>query len=184
VVPDRRKANPILNVFRGLDPSEMSPDLITVTVLNGTGTEGQANDAAAAFQAVGFEIGDPSDIEPHERTTVYHLPGEQNLALQVARYITGGADLKVREDLRIETGSVVVATGQDFTTVHRQPTPLDQMPDRGASGGVTTTTTAAGSGGGGGDGGATTTTTRPPATTTTTQSEYTIGDPPAGVSCG
>ena len=180
VVVDGRKANPILNIFRGVDPSEMSPDLITVTVLNGTGTEGQASDAAAAFQAVGFETGEPSDIEPHQRTTVYYLPGEQNLGLQVARYITGGADLKVREDLGLESGEVAVATGQDFTTVHRQPTPLDQMPDRGAGSGVTTTTTAAGGGGGGG---ATTTTTRPP-TTTTTQSQYTIGDPPPGTRCG
>ena len=100
----------------------------------------------------------------------------------MARYITGGADLKVREDLGIESGQVVVATGQDFTTVHRQPTPLDDMPDRGPGSGATTTTTAASSGGGSGGSGATTTTTRPP-TTTTTQSEYTIGDPPAGKSC-
>ncbi len=177
---DRQKANPVLNVFRGLDPSEMSPDLIDVTVLNGTEKQGQANDVTAAFQTIGFTVGDPSDIEPHPRTTVYHLPGEQNLALQVARYITGGADIKVREDLGIESGGVVVATGQDFTTVHRQPTPLDQMPDRGPNSGVPTTTTTAASGGGGG--GATTTTTRPP-TTTTTQSEYTIGDPPPGTRC-
>jgi LCP family protein required for cell wall assembly len=182
VVPDRQKANPILNVFRGLDPSEISPDLVTVRVLNGTGTEGQANDAAAAFQSVGFEISEPSDIEPHQRTTAYHRAGEENLALQVARYITGGADLKVRDDLEIEPGEVVVATGQDFTTVHRQPTPLDQMPDRGPGSGITTTTTAAASGGGGGSAG-TTTTTRPP-TTTTTQSEYTVGDPPPGTRCG
>jgi hypothetical protein len=113
---------------------------------------------------------------------VYHRAGEENLALQVARYITGGADLKVRDDLEIEPGEVVVATGQDFTTVHRQPTPLDQMPDRGPGSGITTTTTAATSGGSGGSA-ATTTTTRPPSTTTT-QSEYTVGDPPPGTRCG
>jgi LCP family protein required for cell wall assembly len=188
VVPDRREANPVLNVFRGLDPGEMSPDLIDVTVLNGSGAQGQANDAAAAFQTIGFTIGEPSDIEPHERTTVYHLPGEQNLALQVSRYITGGADLKVREDLGLEAGEVVVATGQDFTTVHRQPTPLDKLPDRGPDSGVTTTTTtttAAGGVGAGsaGGGGGTTPTTRP-SPTTTAPSEYTIGDPPPGIRCG
>jgi hypothetical protein len=178
VVMDRRKADPILNVFRGLDPGEISPDLIKVLVLNGTGTQGQAADAAAAFQAVGFQVAEPSDIEPHERTTVYHRAGEQNLALRVARHITGGADVKQRDDLSLESGEVAVATGADFTTVHMQPTPLDEMPNRSGS----TTTTAGGSGGGGGGGSPTTT--RPPTTTTTAPSQYTIGDPPAGTRCG
>ena len=96
------------------------------------------------------------DIEPHQRTTIYHLPGEQSLALQVARYVTGGADLKVREDLGLSSGQVAVATGADFTTVHMQPTPVDKMPDRGPGSGITTTT----------------------------PSQYTIGDPPSGTRCG
>jgi LCP family protein required for cell wall assembly len=196
VVTDRANADPILNVFRGRDPGDMSPSLITVIVLNGTGTEGQASDAAAAFQGVGFQIGEASDIEPHERTTVYHLPGDEDAALQVARFVTGGADIKVRQDLGLSAGQVAVATGNDFTTVHMQPTPLDEMPAREGVPTTTTTTAAAGSGGdggsggsdsggsggSGGDGGGTTTTTQPPSTQS--QSEYTIGDPPPGIRCG
>jgi LCP family protein required for cell wall assembly len=195
VVTDRDAADPILNVFRGLEPGEVSPYRIEIVVLNGTGTEGQAGDAAAAFEGVGFKIAEPSDIEPHERTTIYHLPGEDNFALQVARYVTGGADIKVREDLGLTSGQVAVATGTDFTTVHMQPTPLDQMPEReGAPAQTTTPAAASGSGGGddgggdsasgGGDGGApaTTSTTQPPSTES--QSEYTIGDPPPGIRCG
>jgi hypothetical protein len=192
VVTDRDNADPILNVFRGLEPGEVSPYRITVVVLNGTGTEGQAGDAAAALEGVGFKWGEPSDIEPHERTTIYHLPGEDNFALQVARYITGGADIKVREDLGLTSGQVAVATGADFTTVHMQPTPLDQMPQREGAPAVTTTTAAASgggddggeSGGDGGSGGAapTTTTTQPPSTTR--DSQYSVGDPPPGIACG
>jgi hypothetical protein len=98
----------------------------------------------------------------------------------VARHITGGADIKVREDLGLSSGEVAVATGADFTTIHMQPTPVDEMPGA--------TTTAAGGGAGGAK--KTTTTTAPrtttttvPPTTTTTRSQYTIGDPPPGKHC-
>ncbi|HEY3139582.1 MAG TPA: LCP family protein [Acidimicrobiales bacterium] len=174
VTTDTVHAEPILNIFRGLDPSEVAPGLITVNVLNGTGTQGQANDAAAAFQAVGFTIGERSNFpnSPLAQTTVFHRSDEENLGLRVARHITGGAVLAV-DDVNLSPGQVTVATGTDFTTVHMQPTPLDQMPNNAPAPaeGTTDTTVAPPP-------------PPPPDTTPTTSSDYTIGAIPDGVDCG
>jgi polyisoprenyl-teichoic acid--peptidoglycan teichoic acid transferase len=129
---DRSEAEPILNIFRGLDPGEIAPGLVTVTVLNGTGEEGQANDVAGALQVIGFEIDSPGDSDERpERTRVYHRPGDEAYGLRVARHITGGADVLPRDDLGLDEAEVVVVTGSDLTTIHREPTPLDQMPSVG-----------------------------------------------------
>jgi LCP family protein required for cell wall assembly len=166
----------VLAVFRGEDPNDVPAGTITVDVQNGTGVDNQANDAAAAFQAVGFQLGERTDYpeQPLALTTVFHRSDEELIGTRVARHITGGAQLQVDDEL--EPGHVIVATGQDFTTIHMQPTPLEEM----------TTTTVAGAPAGGDE---TTTTSTPnettvPQTTSTTVSEYTIGQPPAGVDCG
>ena len=76
---DERNAEPILNVFRGLDPGEISPSVIELTVLNGSGQQGQANDVAGALESVGFQVvgtGNVPDgaVLPH--TQVHFRPGE------------------------------------------------------------------------------------------------------------
>lgn len=164
---DPVNAPAVLNIFRGADPNDVPAETITVDVLNGTGVEMQANDVAAAFQAVGFRLGDRSDYQPQPvaNTTVYHRPGEEIQGLRVARHITGGAVIQAQAD--VESGHVTVVTGQDFTTIHMQPTPVDQMPPQ--PGAPATTTTAPTN---------TTTTTAPQQTTQTTQpSEFNIGTP-------
>ena len=176
---DDEAAEPILNVFRGLDPGEVGPGVINVQVLNGTDRENLATDISAALQHIGFDLSTPGDTpERPAQTAVYHAPGQQNYGLRVARHITGGASVAERPD--IAPGDVVVVAGADFSTIHDQPTPLDQMPTTTVAGqpadGPTTTppTTAA----------ETTTTTAPPPTTTTTASNgYIIGEPPPGRSC-
>ena len=178
VVVDDAKADPILNVFRGLDPGEVSASAVTVQVLNGTDTSGLANDASGALQTVGFkmlEAGDSPERPPH--SIAYHAPGEGNLGLRVARHITGGADVKERAD--VPTGQVELVLGADFTTIHDQPTPVDQMPTTtvpGAPATSTPATTAAP---------ATTAppTTLPPTTTTTASNGYIVGEPPPGSQC-
>jgi LCP family protein required for cell wall assembly len=168
---DPVNAPQVLAIFRGEDPADVPAGNITVDVLNGTGVDNQANDAAAAFQAVGFQLGERGDFQPQpvEHTTVYHAPGEALIGLRVMRHITDGARLQERADL--ESGHVEVVTGQDFTTIHMRPTPLDQLPqaedEAGAAGGAggSTTTTP------------TTTSTTRPTTTSTTVREYTVGQP-------
>ena len=168
---DPVNAPSVLAVFRGEDPNDVPAGTITVDVLNGTGVDNQANDVAAALQAVGFRLGERSDYDqqPVEHTMVLHRPGEEIIGLRVARHITGGAQLQ--EQAEIPSGHVTVVTGQDLTTIHMQPTPVDQMPS---------STGGAGAGGSSSTTGQTTETTAPPQTTTTTTtppSQYTIGEP-------
>ncbi len=171
-----RQAEPILNIFRGLPPGTISPQAIELTVLNGTGLQGQAADAAGAFERLGFVLGEV-DTYPDGtvgRTTVFFGDGAdaEASARRVARHITGGAALK--HDPDVEDGGVVLVTGQDFTTVHDQPAP-EGSPDDLL---ITTSTTA-------GAPGETTTSTAP--TTTTTEPAaigYGTGEPPPGVTCG
>jgi LCP family protein required for cell wall assembly len=134
VVVDEAAAEPVLNVFRGLDPGEVSPGNVTVSVLNGTTAdparerEGLAGDVSAALETVGFEVGPPGDDndDVHEHTTVRYAPGELTYGQRVARHITGGVVLE--EDPSLDSGQVTVVAGADFTTVHEQPTPVELLP--------------------------------------------------------
>jgi LCP family protein required for cell wall assembly len=175
-----RQAEPILNIFRGLDPGEVSPGFITVEVLNGTDIDGLANNAAGAFQAIGFTIGERGDYpeKPLERTTVFHRPDEANLGERVARHISDGADLAVRDDLA--PGTVVVAVGLDFTTVHVEPAPVEEEDATTETTEVTGGAGAPADDGGGGDGedqAEDTPSTTAPTVPPTTVSEYTLGAP-------
>lgn len=171
-----REAEPILNIFRGLPPGTVSPSAVDLTVLNGSGVDGQANDAAGALAAIGFVIEEvaTSPEGPIPRTTVRFGDGGEDAARRVARHVTGGADLVYDPD--VDDGEVVLVTGADFTTVHDQPAP-EGSPDDLRS---TTSTTAPAV-----SDGATSTTAA--GATTTTQPEpagYGTGEPPPGVACG
>ena len=128
-----REAEPIFNLFRGLDPSAVTPGLVEVTVLNGTGAQGFAADVTAALDQVGFTTTTPSNTdEPVSRSAIHYGPASQNAAQLLARHLTSPVDFALDEDLG--TGEVVLVAGADFTTVHTQPSPtVPELP--------TTTTT-------------------------------------------
>jgi len=133
LVVDERASEPVLNVFRGLDPADVSPADIEVTVLNGTVAdparqrEGLAGDVTAALGEVGFATRAPGDAdELYETTVVRHPAGELTSGQRVARHITGGVVLQ--EDRSLAAGEVTVVAGVGFTTVHEEPTPVDQLP--------------------------------------------------------
>jgi LCP family protein required for cell wall assembly len=176
---DLRAAEPILNIFRGLPPGTISPQSVDLTVLNGSGIQGQAADAAAAFEAIGFAIADVDSYSGSRlvRTTAFYGDGGEAAARLVARHITGGAPLAY--DPKLGAGEVVVVTGSDFTTIHDQAAPEGSADDL-----LITTSTVPGSTETTA-GGATATTV--PATTTTTAPPaigYGTGEPPPGVTCG
>lgn len=190
VAVDKTKAEPILDVFRGeaaagsgagsgsgssSEAQSIDPGTITVRVLNGTAVAGRAAGVADDFEAAGFGVDTPDNIGAHAHTTVYHLADEADLAAEVARYLQGGAELEVSDDLDLEPGEVVVALGDDFTSVLDDPTdpPTDESvtaDDEGES--------ASGTGSG-----STTSTTRPSSSTSLALAEFTVGDPPPGVEC-
>lgn len=167
-----------LNVFRGLPPGTISPESVNVTVLNGTGVEGQAADAAGAFGALGFNIEnvDSNPTTDVVRTTVFFGFGGEAAARRLARHVTGGAALVYDAALNDDVTQVTLVTGADFSTVHDQPSPEGSPEDllitTTIDGTVSTTTTVPG---------APTTTTVPP--TTVPVVGYSTGEPPDGVDC-
>src|SRR5918996_4962240 len=123
VLLDTRAAAPMLNVFRGLPPGELSPDLATVQVLNATGKQGFARDVSGALQRIGFEVVEPGPTDPAATTTVQHAPGQANYGQLVAGYLTTPAALA--ENPELGDGEVVVVAGGDLSTLHEQPTPTE-----------------------------------------------------------
>jgi LCP family protein required for cell wall assembly len=179
-LPLMGKAQTALNVFRGLPPGTLSPESIDVTVLNGTGVDGQAGDVAGALRQVGFNVEDvaSNDTEGIERTTILFGDGGEAAARRLASHISGGAHLVYDGSVGGgEDPEVILITGLDLTTVHDQPAP-DGSPDDLATTvsmpAESTTTTQPGD---------TTTSTTVP-TTTTTVIGYSTGEPPEGVDCG
>ena len=140
-----REAEPIFNLFRGLDPSAVTPGLVEVTVLNGTGAQGFAADVTAALDEVGFATATPSNTEePVADSTIYYGPASRNAAQLLARHLTSPVQFSLDEDL--DTGEVFLVAGADFTTVHTQPSPtVPELPTTTTTprtGSSTTTTTS------------------------------------------
>jgi LCP family protein required for cell wall assembly len=180
-ISDERRAERILNIFRGLPPGAVSPSMIEVEVLNGTGAINQASDVSAALTAVGFTVGTPgdADAQPVARTTVLYARGDETSAVRVARHITGGAVFDTADFL--VAGEVVVVTGLDFTSIHEQPAPEGTV--QVATSTTATTATTAGTSGSPTSATATTATTAPSVTTSTTVAGVAIGAPPPGERC-
>jgi polyisoprenyl-teichoic acid--peptidoglycan teichoic acid transferase len=145
VVIDAAAAQPLLNVFRGVDPREVSASLVTVDVQNGTAAdparerEGLAGEVALALEGVGFRSGPPDDApEFHEHTTVRYAPGELTFGQRVARQLETGVVLEEDED--VESGHVTVVAGADFTTVLPEPVAVEDLPPSPAGASTTATT--------------------------------------------
>lgn len=175
---DTREAEPILNIFRGVEPGELTPGLIDVTVLNGTDADGLAGDVTAALDVVGFAMHEPADTEEtFEQSAVYYAPGSESAASRVIRHLTSPVQVGVDEDL--DEGEVVLVVGADFTTVHDQPSPT--MPNLPTSTTTSTTSTTVGDSGGGT--GSSSTTVAPESTTSTTAPVGYVPDTDAASSC-
>jgi LCP family protein required for cell wall assembly len=117
------EAQPILNIFRGDDPDDISPAMADLTILNGSGVKGQAALAEEAYEAIDFEVTDIGDVPggPIDATTVRYAPGNDVLASLVERHLTDGGVLV--EDETLKGFEVVLETGTDFTTVEQAPRP-------------------------------------------------------------
>jgi LCP family protein required for cell wall assembly len=170
---DGPEVDAILNVFRGLQPGDVIPSQVSVTVRNGTGADRQGANTADALGAVGFDATVDGDADPAAATTVSYAPGSEAAARLVARHLTSRAVFAVDESL--DVNEVLLVTGPDFTTVVRQPWPAESVP-----GPTTTTSTTATTAPEGGE--ETTTTTEAP-TTTTTEVVGFLPEAPPDVEC-
>ena len=131
------EAEPILNIFRGVDAN--APDSILVAVQNGTLTTGMGETAATELRKVGFgvpagNVGNAGSFD-FAQTTIRYLPGGEERAQQVASYLVANPVLE--EVTFLLDADVSVVVGADWQGVRSAPGPTTPLP-------TTTTTTVRG----------------------------------------
>jgi hypothetical protein len=141
----------------------LAPSAVQVSVLNGTGIDGQAGAAADGLRGVGFTVGQVGDAgtAAQVHTALRYPPGQKAAAQLVAQSLRSPAELV--EDGATPTG-VTLVTGADFAGVNQPAAPDTSAP---AADGSTVTSTPA-----------------VDQVTSTTHVGFAPGDPPAGVACG
>ena len=95
-------------------PSSVSPDDVTVSVLNGSGASGAAAKAATALESDGFLASSGGNADPTDTTTVRHSTGDDAAAALVAAQVPGAA-VAVDDDL--PSGSVQLVIGTDYNGI-------------------------------------------------------------------
>jgi polyisoprenyl-teichoic acid--peptidoglycan teichoic acid transferase len=114
-------AAPILALFRGEDTTSPSATTllssVTVAVLNGSGTAGQASLVTDALDLAGFTTGPPGNGPRLERTTVRYPSTMHDAAVAVASYLDVDPQFVVDDTL----SDVQLITGSDFTAVRAAP---------------------------------------------------------------
>jgi polyisoprenyl-teichoic acid--peptidoglycan teichoic acid transferase len=116
------EAQPILDLFRGLDAGDVEPGGVRVMVLNGSGRAGEAVSTAEALASAGFGVAGTGEADAFglERTTVRYAPGQLPAADLVARWLVSGAELV--EVPGEELGAdVVLVTGTDYAGLRTEP---------------------------------------------------------------
>jgi len=92
-----------------------SPKTITVSVMNGSGSSGQASTIADGLQSLGFSINGTGDVAPVSRqaqeTYVYYKPGYEPDAMAVAHQLTGYVIMSVNAAKVKDGANVTVVTG-------------------------------------------------------------------------
>ena len=92
---DQTAAEPILDVFRGeVAGDEVPPPDIRLTIENGSGINGQAAKAQAAFESMGYSVdGTSTALTTQTETVVRHAPGSEVVAQNVADHLSPAAQL-------------------------------------------------------------------------------------------
>lgn len=136
------QAEPILAIFRGVapaDPSSVAPEEVTVSVLNGTGTQGQGGEAADGLESLGFTTVGTGDADVlGGPTTVRFIPGGEAEAQLVARSVAGPVTYE-RADGLADVDAVLI-TGTDWAGVAPSVRSVQEVPGPTAEIPGTTTT--------------------------------------------
>ncbi len=112
------EAQPVLDIFRGVDPAAPTTTVtvrgtVTVVVLNGSRTAGQATEVSNALAAQGFAMGIADNGPSLERTTVRFPTSMLDAAVDVASYLPIDPLFVTDESLT----EVQLITGSDFTAL-------------------------------------------------------------------
>ena len=133
------EAQPILDLFRGIDPGTLTESSVRVRVLNGSGVSDQATIVTTAVRLAGFGAADPADAPQQgvQRTEIHHPPGSVAAADLLNRWLVTPAVFV--EDDQVVGGDVALVTGVDFAGLLE--TPRDEAPAAVTSTTSTSTTT-------------------------------------------
>jgi len=120
---------------RGGPLPRILPNSIRIRVLNGTGTSGQATEAAQGLTKASFNVAGTGDADSFRyiKSVIRYGSGQLGSAQALQPYVEGGAQL--REDLTLRDVNLVLITGADFGAIRATGTP-------GAGAPPTTATTA------------------------------------------
>jgi LCP family protein required for cell wall assembly len=133
------QAQPILNLFRGVDANAV--DSTVVLVENGTATSGFGSKAADDLRAVGFSVPPQfvvdADRFDYPRTILRYLPGNEGKAEAVASRLNAAPI--VEQTNYIVGADLVVIVGADWQGIRSTPGPTVPLPTNTTT---TTTTTA------------------------------------------
>lgn len=130
---DQTAAEPILDVFRGeASGDDVPPPDIRLTIENGSGVNGQAGKAQAAFESLGYSVeGTSTAATTQSDTIVRYAPGSEVVAQDVADHLSPGAQLQ--EDASLAADEVLVVTGKDFVAVTDDGQPVSTNGTAGSS---------------------------------------------------
>ena len=116
---DMNVVDRFLGVGPGVDPLTgkplPAPAQVTVSVLNGTGTSGQAATTGSALGALGYRVagtGDTASGGAVSETMVYYAPGHRAAAEQVVRSLSGA--VAFGQGPTTDGAEVTVVTGSNF----------------------------------------------------------------------
>jgi LCP family protein required for cell wall assembly len=126
-----KEAEPLLARLRGESdggaasgtpaPPGVVPSQVRVRVLNGSGADGVAGQAHAAFADAGFAAAGAADAQrfDYSKTEIRHAPGGSARAQLVLSYLKGGGRLVA--DRTLSGSDVVVILGRDYKGVAERP---------------------------------------------------------------
>jgi LCP family protein required for cell wall assembly len=117
--PDEDEDEPEDGAQPGEDEPSVSPETVTLEVLNGSGVTGQAAEATRLLAGVGFSVVGTSEMPSFDDddTIVRYPPGQLAAAATVARWLRAGAELQESA----EGSTIAVITGADWRGVLDEP---------------------------------------------------------------
>lgn len=122
------EAQDVLEVFRGTSGT-LSFERVRIQVENGSGVTGQARQVAADLSDLGYTITSTSTAQElgQQRTTIRYAAGSEVAAVFLARFLAVEVEFELADDLR--DADVSLVTGQDLSTVLREPRPEEEFTD-------------------------------------------------------
>ncbi len=125
VVLQVEEAQPVLDLFRNaeeLPEGTVGKASFTTSVLNGSGTQGQASSAGTALESQGFKVGEVGDASLEVSTSVIRYgPGQEAEAKTVATFVDSDVEFEADSDI----DGVVLVTGSGFRGIRTEPVDVD-----------------------------------------------------------